>query len=173
MLLPAHSAAAWAAAGRGDAAAVVEHGAAGLELAVDDAEAVATLVDMARGELLAGAAERALPLARDAVLRGRRVGTGAVVADALQMLGFALVRAGRSADGGSVLVEAIRHYAPADHGWQLETIAGIASPRPRTTGGRAASTRAGRLTALRATAALQPHLYAMGQPGPAAATAAR
>jgi hypothetical protein len=126
MLLRAHSAAAWAASARGDAAEVVRHGRAGLALAADDLESATFLVDMARGELMAAAPDRALPLAQDAVQRGRRIGVGYVLSDALQMLGFTLIRGGQATSGRAVLADAIRTFAPSDVGWQLETIAGIA-----------------------------------------------
>ena len=126
MRLRAHSAAAWAATNRGDAAEVVRLGRIGLDLAVDDTEAMSTLVDIARGHLMADAPGQAVPFAQEAVRRSRRIGTGYVLCDALQMLGFSLVRDGQLDDGRGVLAESIRHFAPSDLGWQLETIAGIA-----------------------------------------------
>ena len=126
MLLRAHSAAAWAASARGDSVEVVRQGRAGLALAADDIEAAPFLVDMARGELMAGAPDRAVPLAQAAVQRGRRIGAGYVLSDSLQMLGFTLIRCGQAASGRAVLADAIRSFAPSDVGWQLETIAGIA-----------------------------------------------
>lgn len=122
----AHSAAAWAATQRHDAAEVVRHGQIGLELALDDTEAISALVDLARGHLMADAPALAISIAQDAVRRSRRMSTGYALTNALQILGFALVCDGQSESGRGVLAESIRHYDPSDLGWQLETIAAMA-----------------------------------------------
>jgi len=122
----AHSAAAWVAAQRHDPEAVVRHGQIGLELALDDTEAISALVDLARGPLMADAPALAIAIAQDAVRRSRRMSSGYALSNALQILGFALVRDGQSASGRGVLAESIHHYDPSDLGWQLETIAAMA-----------------------------------------------
>jgi hypothetical protein len=114
------------AAQRHDAAEVVRHGEIGLELALDDTEAISALVDVARGHLMAGAPALAISIAQDAVRRSRRMSTGYALSNALQILGFALVRDGQSESGRGVLAEAVHHYDPSDLGWQLETIAAMA-----------------------------------------------